>query len=275
MVTSRGARPPAEFGKLPGLFGRNRQVEHREPSGNSQTAASRVTAPLLRILAGHEPEGRGRAWFARAVLRDRTREAAKIAPIAPYRVGAAVHVRGMVHGEQDHTVDLDGRGTGWGEGPSRSRQFAPRDVAKARDHARPCDRKFRPQVIAAIGDLAGVGVAIAPQFVARVTAHQVGDENAGEPRLGDHLVEQLARTIAAEGQAGSITTVTAGGDPDKHDRGGNRSGAGNRLGAATHECVAAHAGAHPGLKIGESKSSISPVMQRPIRHAAGHLTWPG
>ena len=209
------------------------------------------------------------------VVHDHPREAAKIAPIAPNRVRAPVHVRGMVHGEQDHTVYLDGRWTRWSERSSSSGQFAPRDVAEARDHARLCDRKFRPQVIATIGNLAGVRVAIAPQFVARVTAHQIGDENAGEPRLGDHLVQQLARTIAAEGQAGSITTVTPGGNSHKHDRGGHRPRAGNRLRAAAHECVAAYAGAHPGLKIGESKSSISWGMQRPIRHAAGHLTSPG
>lgn len=181
----------------------------------------------------------------------------------------------MVHREQDHTVYLDGRWTRWSEGSAPPGQFAPRDVAEARDHARLCDRKFRPQVIAAIGDFAGVGVAIAPQFVARVTAHQIGDEDAGEPRLGDHLMQQFARTIAAEGHAGSIATVTSGGNSHKHDRGGNLPGAGNRLRPATHERVAARAGAHPGLKVKESQSWLCSVMQRSTRHSAVDLTSPG
>ena len=212
---------------------------------------------------------------AHPVLHDRACEAAEIAPIAPNRVRAPVHVRGMVHRDQDHTVYLDGRRAPWSERSAASRQFAPRDEAEARDHARPCDCKFRLQVIAAVGDLVGIGVTIATQLIARVAAHQIGDENAGEPRLRDHLMQQFARTIAAEGLAGSITTVTPGGNSHKHDCGGHRPRAGNRLRAATHQCIAARAGAYPGLKIGESQSLLSRGMRRPARHWVGHLTRSG
>jgi hypothetical protein len=69
--------------------------------------------------------------------------------------------------------------------------------------------------------------------------------------------------------------VTSGGNSHKHDRGGDRSGAGNRLRPATHERGAARAGAHPGLKVKESQSWLCWVIKRPTRHSAVDLTSPG
>ena len=62
-MTSKDARSPAEFSEC-AEFGRTRQVEHREPPGNSQTAASQLRVYCVS-RRGADPRGEDElVWLA-------------------------------------------------------------------------------------------------------------------------------------------------------------------------------------------------------------------
>ncbi len=54
------------------------------------------------------------------------------------------------------------------------------------------------EMFAAIVDLGGARIAIAPALVARIASHQVGDERLLDARARDHPAQQDARTIAGK-----------------------------------------------------------------------------
>jgi len=93
----------------------------------------------------------------------------------------------------------------------------------------------------AAGDFTGGRVAVAPASVARITSHQIGDENALKADAFDHPAQQLPRTIAAERNTRAVSAQAARRNSNEHYIGRNATIPWHHTRAAANQGFAAHA----------------------------------
>jgi hypothetical protein len=78
------------------------------------------------------------------------------------------------------------------EGRIAPGQLTPCDTPKACDDARPHEFEFGLQMSAAVGYFLGARVAVSATCVARITSHEVRDEDAAQSRAMDHAMQEVA-----------------------------------------------------------------------------------
>jgi hypothetical protein len=99
---------------------------------------------------------------------------------------------------------------------------------------------------AAVADFRRGGITIAAARVARIAAHQIGDEDPWQPAALDHSPQQLSRTVAAEGYSGAVATKPSRRDADKSYIGGRAAVARDYARSATYQRLAPGAGLNRG-----------------------------
>ena len=87
---------------------------------------------------------------------------------------------------------------------ARPGQLPPCDEAEGDYQARLCELNLRVEMGSAVGDFARIGIAITSAVVARITADDIGYEDALEFRAMNHSAQQISRTIAIEGDSSAV-----------------------------------------------------------------------
>jgi hypothetical protein len=147
----------------------------------------------------------------------------------------------MVHGEEHKAIGQHRLPAGRPEGNRSTGELPPGDSAQADDDTRMCNGKFRFEMGTAVSNFSSVGIAIAALPITWIAAHQVGNENALEPRVCDHLPQQLSGAVAAKGNASAVAAQTARGNSNKRYIGGHATVTWNHTRAASHQTIASAA----------------------------------
>src|SRR5216684_2973628 len=111
----------------------------------------------------------------------KTGESRKIPRIQPNRIGAAIYERRMIHWKKQQAFNLRKFAPPGCKRGGAAREFLPCHTPEAGDDSRPRNRKLRPEMLPAMSDFIGGGVAIAPGGIAWITSDEIGDEDARQP----------------------------------------------------------------------------------------------